>query len=545
MAKTVYEAAGIAFVAGDRVLMLKRPDGVWGLPFGKVEPGETTLDAAIRETFEEIGRVITDPLTFLYRNVIGDTTSTCYMAKCEPFNPVLNEEHTEFIWAPINNIPTPTFPAIQAALNGETVAMDYADTAREYDHNGWMEVKNNPISKVGVYPYLGKNIRGAPDPAKLYNVYRPAEELSDPECIESFKLLPWVNDHAMLGDGELLTKPEDKGIEGVIGERVFFDVADETLKANLKVFTSQHSQTIDAGKKELSVGYRCKYEYAPGVYKGIAYEYVQRKIRGNHLASVDDGRMGPDVSVMDGFSLTIDSREFEKMSTKKKVVKESKVSRLAAQLISFAQDADEEAAPAGELDAFKSLVEQVTPLMAQLAELQCVMNGSATPDPVDGEVPTVDDSGKVQEGKPTSGMDEDDDDKKDDKDKKGDKAMDASDIQRAITAGINKAVAAAMAKMQPAMDAADVMRDMSASKALAEELSYHIGTFDHSAMTEQAVAAYGAEKLGLPATKGTEVVAVRAFLHGRHRPKAPLLKTEIGQDGSDKSAEESFAAKFA
>lgn len=42
-----------------RVLILKRPPGinwapdVWGLPGGAIEPGETPLEAAIRETKEE------------------------------------------------------------------------------------------------------------------------------------------------------------------------------------------------------------------------------------------------------------------------------------------------------------------------------------------------------------------------------------------------------------------------------------------------------------------------------------------------------------
>lgn len=544
MAVTPFEAAGIAFVAGDRVLMLKRPDGVWGLPFGKVEAGETTVQAAIRETFEEVGQVITTPLTFLYRNRVGDCTSTCYLCKCEPFNPVLNEEHSEFIWAPINNIPTPTFPAISAALNGETVTMDEADSARQFDINGWMEIDANPLSKVGVYPYLGKNIKGAPDPAAFYNVYRPAEELSDPECIESFKLIPWVDDHAMLGDGERLTKPEDKGIEGVIGERVFFDPEygtverPGTLKSNIKVFTSRHSQTIDGGKKELSVAYRCRYEYAPGVWNGIPYVYVQRKIRGNHLASVDDGRMGPEVAVMDGFSLTIDSKEFKQMATKKTVVPykatKNKVVNIMAQLTGFAQDADEEAAPAGEMKQLQDLLKQAAPLMAQIAELQSVLSGAATPDPVDSETPAQDDSGTVQTGKPTSGMDAEEEaaKKKKEDDEKDGKGMDASEIRKMIKDGIAEGIKAARA-LEPTMDASELLKEMKNRNELADAVSYHVGTFDHSAMTEAQVAAYAVGKLGIPAVqKGQEVTAVRSFLHGRRRPQA-LAVDGHAQDAAD------------
>ncbi len=42
---------------GDKVLLVKRPEGVWALPGGKIEPGETTAQAAVREVYEETGIV--------------------------------------------------------------------------------------------------------------------------------------------------------------------------------------------------------------------------------------------------------------------------------------------------------------------------------------------------------------------------------------------------------------------------------------------------------------------------------------------------------
>lgn len=73
---------------------------------------------------------------------------------------------------------------------------------RKYDKNGFFEVRDNPISKVGIFPYMGSSI-GADEPNRIYRVYRPEEELSNEETIESFKLLPFVDDHAMLGSGEI------------------------------------------------------------------------------------------------------------------------------------------------------------------------------------------------------------------------------------------------------------------------------------------------------------------------------------------------------
>jgi ADP-ribose pyrophosphatase YjhB (NUDIX family) len=47
---------------GGRVLLVRRSDdGRWAMPGGWVEPGETPADAAVRETLEETGLVVTDP----------------------------------------------------------------------------------------------------------------------------------------------------------------------------------------------------------------------------------------------------------------------------------------------------------------------------------------------------------------------------------------------------------------------------------------------------------------------------------------------------
>ena len=46
-------------------------------------------------------------------------------------------------------------------------------SARVIDDNGWINVEGNPITKAGIFDYLGSEIPGAPDPGKIYQVSRP------------------------------------------------------------------------------------------------------------------------------------------------------------------------------------------------------------------------------------------------------------------------------------------------------------------------------------------------------------------------------------
>ena len=114
-------------------------------------------------------------------------------------------------------------------------------SAQSVDINGYVEVKGNPISKVGVYPYLGREI-GAPEPDRVYKIYRPEEELSSPETIASFKLVPLVDEHAMLGS-------EDGGFEPHIRlwreAQVLADKDPEIKSAYLLTMRMWHEETAN------------------------------------------------------------------------------------------------------------------------------------------------------------------------------------------------------------------------------------------------------------------------------------------------------------
>jgi hypothetical protein len=356
-------------------------------------------------------------------------------------------------------------------------------SGRREDRNGYWEIEDNPISKAGVYPYLGARLPGAPDPTRIYQVYRPAEELSSPETIESFRLMPWIIHHEMLGpEEEGLTPPEEKGVHGVIGERVRFDPQTGTLRANLKGFSEELKEAILNGEKELSAGYFHDVEWMPGEWNGQRYDAVQRNIRANHLALVPVGRMGPEVAVMDGREQGYDHNIFT--VTQKETAMDD--------------------------EGLKQLVEAVKALTERVERLE----GAKAPPAGDQNEENPDAPAKDEEEKSPDAPAKDEDEKtpaapaKDDDEKAPETpAKDEEEPGSPAKDEENKGAS---------MDASEVYltirRDMARRDKLAAALVRHVGTFDHAEMTAAEVAAYGCKKLGIKAPKGQEGAALAGYL---------------------------------
>lgn len=393
-------------------------------------------------------------------------------------------------------------------------------SARKYDLNGWPEIKGNPISKVGIFDYLGKDIDPDLEPNRIYKVYRPETELNDPDTIDSFKLLPWTHEHTMLGgDGSGLAAAEKKGVHGVIGEEVYYE--DGYLKGNLKIFSNELAKLIDDGKKELSIGYRCLYDLTPGVYNGESYDAVQRQIRGNHLATVSEGRSGHDVAVLDHLKMTFDAKDnvimpdmtrgMEKRQMELHELRE-KLDDLRLHLEALMDDKemiededvheeekDYEKEKGKEEEAEKELkhesAEHGDAKDEEGEPAKFVKKAKIEGDTVEEEEMSQDDEQHFKHG-----------------DKPGDMSKPLDKKHHSMDAKI-KSLANEINRLK-ARSTKEVLREISHRDELANRLSAHIGTFDHASKTYDEVARYGIKKLGLRCNPGQETAMLEGFLKG-------------------------------
>lgn len=371
--------------------------------------------------------------------------------------------------------------------------MDQIESARKLDTNGWIEIKGNPITKVGVFPYSGASLGEGFDPNEIYMVYRPEEELNNPETINSFKLLPWTDDHPerLLGNpDEGNVDPLKKGISGVTGEDVYFN--DGYLKSNIKTFSKELADKINSGKKELSAGYKFKCFMQKGVYKGIKYDIVQRSIRGNHLSLVDSGRAGPDVSVLD-----------QSENQGGNMPEDKDKSKMAKDETSLAD-----------------IIEKLTELSENLAMVSTRMDKYDAKDQDEDEDEDEDIHVDIHSHK----NDEEDEDDEEiiENVKKKDEDED-EDIKKSIKKEDVKVGMDALKK--------EVLLELSTRERLKKSLSPIIGVFDAEDMSSSQIAKYGIKKLGLTCKKGQEESVLNAYLAGQKSVKK--INQSVAFDQSD------------
>lgn len=171
---------------------------------------------------------------------------------------------------------------------------------------GYLICANVPIARSGTQEYQQDELGQSGN--RLVTVYRPEEEVFSKETMSSFEGMPVTNDHPdtpngvtvdnvmYLGKGHCQNVHRGEGKER------------DLLIADLVIKDKQTIQDILNGKREISCGYNYELCEEDG-------KYVQRQIRGNHIAIVDRGRAGHRVCIKD--SAPNGERRLRKMAKKK------------------------------------------------------------------------------------------------------------------------------------------------------------------------------------------------------------------------------------
>lgn len=435
---------------------------------------------------------------------------------------------------------------------------------RTVDHNGFLMVRSTPVSSFGVFEYSAEQVGLPGDPNRIVGVYRPESELSSPETLASFQLLPMVDDHDLLSgfeeDGDDVMSPEEKGVDGVMAGAKYVK---PWMISDIKIFSRRMQRALDSGKCDLSAGYTCDFVIQSGVFEGKPYEAVQINMRGNHLALVDAGRV-PGARVLDSKTMVFDCLSFTKVQpvrgknmpahvtpqkgARRSYAMDNAVEQLKALLPALEQFLSEEATepqhqnqdaeptptpipvatPEGDNENLGQSTEpaaEPTPTPAPvavpegdsenpelqealktvkevLAKLESVMAASASDNEIEG---TAKDNIEGLQAGETG-----------DNEMPGEGGTVVQDCENNGTAsqgpaggknaGRNVGDAAAIRK--------SIYADMANKQRLYDRVSPVIGAFDHAAMTSEEMAMHAAKKIGLKVNSGNAATALDAYLLG-------------------------------
>ena len=154
---------------------------------------------------------------------------------------------------------------------------------------GYLLCLNVPVARTGMQEYLPAEL-GMPGNSPV-PVIRTEEEVFSEATIASFEGMPVTNDHPPDGVDVFNIRALQKGhahnVRRGSGEESDLLLADLIITDPALI-----TAILEEGKREISCGYTYELCEENG-------QYLQRKIRGNHVAVVDAGRAGARVSIKD------------------------------------------------------------------------------------------------------------------------------------------------------------------------------------------------------------------------------------------------------
>lgn len=158
-----------------------------------------------------------------------------------------------------------------------------------YTDQGFLRVPAT-VGKVGVLTYINAD-------GSQRREYRPAEELFAPESLDTLRMAIVTNNHPRADMLPLSPASAPSVHVGHVGEVTITDPQTGELQVMMQVTSSEALSAIAAGRQQISPGYVVELDMTPGVWDGMEYDAIQRKIRYDHVALVDRARGGPDLRV--------------------------------------------------------------------------------------------------------------------------------------------------------------------------------------------------------------------------------------------------------
>lgn len=162
--------------------------------------------------------------------------------------------------------------------------IDKANLSNVKFDNGILTAKVN-LTKAGVYPYLYSDGRIIQE-AKL------PEEIFSQTTIDSANGAVITNNHPDINQDSGLVTPNN--FAKLAKGNVYNVKQDGLFLTGLeKVFDSDLQKRILSGEQvQVSIGFEQRTDWTPGEFEGKKYDCIQRDIRINHIAHVEQGRAG-------------------------------------------------------------------------------------------------------------------------------------------------------------------------------------------------------------------------------------------------------------
>jgi len=245
---------------------------------------------------------------------------------------------------------------------------------------GYLLCLNVPVARTGTQEYLPEEL-GVSAPGMI-RVYRPEEEVFSPETMASFEGMPVTNDHPEEGVDISNISDLQKGH----AQNVRRGSGDESdlLLADLLITDPELIELImDEGKREISCGYTYELCEENG-------QYIQRQIRGNHVAVVDAGRAGHRVCIKDNKPKRERSKPNMKKSLSKilaRMAKDGDIETVAEIIEEMIEP--ETAAPA---EAAAEVAEEIIPAVVEAAAEEVASDPAAVVETPEGSTIVVDEA---------------------------------------------------------------------------------------------------------------------------------------------------------